>query len=128
MIFYDVGKNAWRIQLAAAFVPAVPLLLLVWFIPESPRWLLKKRRYARSFRSFCRLRNSEVQAARDLYYAHAQIQLEKAAFDGVGYFTRLAELFTVPRLRRATLASFVVMIGQQACGINIVSYVHLHTR
>lgn len=33
---------------------------------ESPRWLLKKHRYRDSYKSFCRLRNSEVQAARDL--------------------------------------------------------------
>lgn len=33
---------------------------------ESPRWLLKKYRIKDSFTSFCRLRNSEVQAARDL--------------------------------------------------------------
>jgi MFS family permease len=31
-------------------------------------------------------------------------------------------LFTIPRVRRATLASFVVMIAQQMCGINIVAF------
>ncbi len=96
MIFYGIGRIAWRVQLAAAFVPAVPLLVLVWFIPESPRWLLKKRRYAASFRSFCRLRNSNIQAARDLYYAHAQIEIERHAFEGRTYSRRLRDLFVVP--------------------------------
>ena len=32
------------------------------------------------------------------------------------YITRLRELFLVPRIRRATLASFVVMLAQQMCG------------
>lgn len=36
--------------------------------------------------------------------------------------TRFGELFTIPRVRRATLASFVVMIAQQMCGINIVAF------
>lgn len=117
MIFYRIGRIAWRVQLAAAFVPAVPLLILIWFIPESPRWLLKKRRYAASFRSFRRLRNSDIQAARDLYYAHAQIEIEKHAFEGRTYSRRLTDLFTVPRLRTATLGSFIVMLSQQLSGI-----------
>lgn len=66
LVFYRIGKIAWRVQLAAAFAPAIPILLFIWFCPESPRWLLKKHRYRDSFKSFCRLRNSELQAARDL--------------------------------------------------------------
>lgn len=34
-------------------------------------------------------------------------------------FTRFVELFTIPRIRRATQASGIVMIGQQMCGINM---------
>jgi hypothetical protein len=44
LVFYRIGPLAWRFQLAAAFA----------------------HRYKDSFRSFCRLRNSEVIAARDL--------------------------------------------------------------
>lgn len=69
-MFYQVGENAWRIMLAAAFVPAVPLLIMVWWIPESPRWLMKKDRYQKAFRSFCRLRKAEIQAARDMVSPH----------------------------------------------------------
>ena len=36
------------------------------------------------------------------------------------YVTRFIQLFTIPRVRRATLASFTVMIAQQMCGINII--------
>jgi MFS family permease len=34
----------------------------------------------------------------------------------------LLELFTVPRIRRATLASYTVMLSQQLCGINIIAF------
>jgi len=34
---YKVGKIAWRLQLGSAFIPAVPLVLGIWFCPESPR-------------------------------------------------------------------------------------------
>jgi hypothetical protein len=32
------------------------------------------------------------------------------------------ELFTVPRNRRATLASWIVMFMQQFCGVNVIAY------
>lgn len=32
------------------------------------------------------------------------------------YVKRFFELFTIPRVRRATLASFTVMLAQQLCG------------
>ena len=39
---YNVGKIAWRLQLGSAFIPAVPLVIGIYFCPESPRWYMKK--------------------------------------------------------------------------------------
>jgi hypothetical protein len=83
---------------------------------------MKKGRYQDAFQSFCRLRNSELQAARDMYYVHRQLEEEFLVLKGSTYFSRFFELFTVKRVRRATLASFVVMIAQQMCGINIIAF------
>jgi hypothetical protein len=83
---------------------------------------MKKRRYRDAYKSFCRLRNSPLQAARDMYYVHAQLTEEFAVLQGSTYLGRFFELFTIPRIRRATLASWVVMIAQQMCGINIISF------
>lgn len=101
---------------------------------ESPRWYIKKHRYNDAFKSLRRLRNTPLQAARDLYYIHSQVRLEEIML-GDGdirgirvsegekitirrgrYLTRFTQLFTIPRVRRATLAAFVVMIAQQMCG------------
>ena len=38
------------------------------------------------------------------------------------YWQRFGQLFTVPRIRRATMASFAVMISQQLCGINLLAF------
>ncbi|KAG6860461.1 hypothetical protein C0995_010815 [Termitomyces sp. Mi166 len=122
LVFVDVGRIAWRLQIASAFIPAIPLTLFIYFCPESPRWLMKKGRYHDAYRSFKRLRNSELQAARDLYYVHCQLVEEFAVLKGSNYATRFFELFKIPRVRRATLASFVVMIAQQMCGINIIAF------
>lgn len=119
---YDVGAIAWRLQLGSAFIPAVPLVLGVYFCPESPRWYIKKGRYADAFRSLCRLRNTPLQAGRDLYYIYAQLQEEADIIGKSNYAARFIELFTIPRVRRATLASFTVMLAQQMCGINIIAF------
>ena len=119
---YDVGPIAWRLQLGSAMIPALPLLIGVYFCPESPRWYIKKGRYADAFRSLCRLRNTPLQSARDLYYIHAQIQEEADIIGKSNYVTRFIELFTIPRVRRATGASFTVMLAQQMCGINIIAF------
>ena len=83
---------------------------------------MKKGQYIKAFNSFCRLRNSELQAARDLYYVHCQLVEEMEVLKGSNYLSRFTELFTIPRVRRATLASFVVMIAQQMCGINVIAF------
>lgn len=122
LVFVGTGKLVWRLQFGSAFVPVIPLLIGVYFCPESPRWLLKKRRVSKAYRSLVRLRNSELQAARDLYFIHAQLIYEDALLEKSGLsknsnmFTRFIELFTIPRLRRATQASGVVMLAQQMCG------------
>ncbi|KAI0900253.1 hypothetical protein F4806DRAFT_491144 [Annulohypoxylon nitens] len=93
-----VGKIAWR------------------------RMYVKKGRYQDAMESLLRLRNHPIQAARDLYAIHAQVEIEDEAIGDSTYVKRLVQLFTIPRVRRATLASFVVMIGQQMCGINLIAF------
>lgn len=116
------GAIAWRLQLGSAFIPAFPLAVFIFFCPESPRWLMKKNRYPQAYKSLLRLRFTPLQAARDLYYIHVQLEEEKKILGGESYIARFFELFTIPRVRRATLASFVVMIAQQMCGINIIAF------
>lgn len=118
----DTGAISWRLQLGSAFIPAVPLLLGVYICPESPRWYISKKRVADAYRSLTRLRNTPLQAARDLYYMYAQIQIEQEVAGDSNYVTRFVQLFTIPRVRRATLASFTVMLAQQMCGINIMAF------
>ncbi|KAJ5737206.1 Major facilitator superfamily domain general substrate transporter [Penicillium malachiteum] len=89
---------------------------------------LTKGRHREAYKSLLCLRSSPLQAARDLYMVNCQLSLEKAMLDESGYaktenaLVRLKEIFTVPQLRRATLASSIVMLGQQMCGINIIAF------
>lgn len=147
----DVGAIAWRLQLGSAFIPAVPLVIGIYFCPESPRyinlplpslsphqltqthrWLMSKGRFKAAYNSLLRLRGSEIRAAKELYYIQAQMQQEELMIQEsavvathANVFTRFLELFTIPRLRRATQASGIVMIAQQMCGSES-SYSRIH--
>jgi sugar porter (SP) family MFS transporter len=122
VVVENTGRISWRLQLGSAFIPAVPLAVGIFFCPESPRWLMKRNRYADAYRSLLRLRLSPLQAARDLYYIHVQLVEETGIVGGATYFGRFSELFSIPRVRRATLAAFTVMLAQQMCGINIIAF------
>ncbi|KAH9023578.1 hypothetical protein EDB83DRAFT_2508214 [Lactarius deliciosus] len=112
------GLN-WRLMLASAGIPALFLMAQIFFCPESPRWLISKGRYPEAYRSLERLRRHPVQASRDLYYIHVLLEAEKELTRGRN---RYLELFTIPRNRRATLGSFIVMFMQQLCGVNAIAY------
>ncbi|KAH6672832.1 putative sugar transporter [Halenospora varia] len=71
----------WRLQIGSAFIPAVPLLCLCYVIPESPRWLMKKGKYRKAYLSLKRLRETPLQAARDLYLIYSQLKVETLLFE-----------------------------------------------
>ncbi|KAM0242137.1 hypothetical protein ACHAP5_007374 [Fusarium lateritium] len=122
VIVKDTGKIAWRLQLGSAFIPSFILGLGIFFCPESPRWLMKHGKHAKGFRSMQRLRAHDIIAARDFYYSWIIYEEELAVASGSGYFQRLWDCFAVPRIRRANYGASTVMIAQQMCGINIISF------
>ncbi|KAB8228805.1 major facilitator superfamily domain-containing protein [Aspergillus alliaceus] len=121
----------WRVLLGTASIPALVLLFLVFLCPESPRFLIRKGDYARAFVSLRQLRGTDIQAARDLYYIHSQLQVETEIFDGMppanwfkyeiyqeriheaNFMKRVWFLFKHRRNRTACLAAFLVMASQQ---------------
>ena len=143
LMVYQVDSIAWRLMLGSACIPAIPLLILVYIAPESPRWYMKKatpKHYQKALKAMIRLRNTQLQACRDFYFTHKQLEHEqkyfpqrqssdleqgalRSAFHGLGtYFVRLGQLFTTSRIRRASLAACTIMLGQQLCGINVLAF------
>ncbi|KAJ7136496.1 hypothetical protein C8R43DRAFT_1020410 [Mycena crocata] len=112
------GLN-WRLMLASAGIPALFVCLQVMWAPESPRWLIGRGRYEQAYKELSRLRFSKVQAARDLYYIHVLLEAEKEVVSGRH---RLWEMWSIARNRNAAIASFIVMFGQQFCGVNVIAY------
>ncbi|KAI4115336.1 MAG: hypothetical protein LQ345_004048 [Seirophora villosa] len=122
VIVKDTGDISWRLQLGSAFIPSFILGIGIFFCPESPRWLMKHGQYAKGFRSMVRLRAHPIIAARDFYYSNVIYAEELKLARGAGYFARLWDCFAVPRIRRANYGASTVMIAQQMCGINIISF------
>lgn len=115
------GLN-WRLMLGAPFIPAVPLLVGIYLCPESPRWYMKKGRFADAWKAMSVLRYDEIQVARDIFYIGTQLEIEERLVSKSNVLSRFAQLFTIPRVRRANLAAFTVMLAQQLCGINIIAF------
>ncbi|KAK1811555.1 hypothetical protein LTR12_014048 [Friedmanniomyces endolithicus] len=120
---YDASV-IWRLQLAAPFFPALPLLLLIYLCPEAAPWYCKGGRYDLAYASLSRLRNTELQAAIEIYSAYLSRRHHVKLYgdERRSFFTKLRSLFTVPRTRYALYASSTVMLSQQLCGINIIAF------
>ncbi|KFY02863.1 hypothetical protein O988_01862 [Pseudogymnoascus sp. VKM F-3808] len=139
-------RLSMKLQLGAPIVPALVLMVSLWWCPESPRWHMMKgddKSYRKAYDIFISLRNEPIQAQRDFYLIHKQIELEthsrrvydtesitrdgkdtKAQFHISGYENRLTQLFSSkhPRLRNALLAACTVNLAQQLCGINVLAF------
>ena len=83
---------------------------------------MKHGHVAKGYRSMARLRAHPIIAARDYYYSYVIYETELSMARGAGYFARLRDCFTVPRIRRANYGASTVMLAQQMCGINIISF------
>ncbi|BGP41910.1 hypothetical protein JCM10449v2_005905 [Rhodotorula kratochvilovae] len=114
------GLN-WRLMLGSACLPAIFVCAQVYFVPESPRWLLGKGRHRKAWEALLRFRRTPLQAAVDLYYTAKCIEVEEH-LAAQRTRSRVVELFAVPRNRRAVIASCTVMFMQQFCGINAIAY------
>jgi sugar porter (SP) family MFS transporter len=122
VIVKDTGDISWRLQLGSAFIPSLLLAIGIFFCPESPRWLMKHGKLAKGFKSMKALRAHPIIAARDYYYSYVIYQVEQQENPGSTYFSRMKDIFVIPRIRRANYGASTVMLAQQMCGINIISF------
>lgn len=112
-----IGEEAWRIShawrwmFASEAIPAVLFLALLFFIPESPRWLVLKGKKDRA-REILRRIGGERSVDRQIVEIEASFQGERASW---------GQLFASP-YRKLLLIGSVLAILQQATGINIVMY------
>ncbi|KAH6629572.1 hypothetical protein C7974DRAFT_359430 [Boeremia exigua] len=122
------GDLKWRLMLGSPMVLPLLVVLYIYALPESPRVLLDKARkrkddasdlYEKAFLGLRSLRNSKVQAARDLFLMDYLLEEESKIMHD---HKRFQELFTQRRCRNALTASVICMFLQQMCGVNVTVY------
>ncbi len=105
------SAGAWRWMLGLAVVPAVLLLLGMWLMPETPRWL-KRRGLDDSARVVLQRIRGGAAVAAELDEIAASLRQQEAGW---------AELFG-PAVRPALVIGVGLAIFQQVTGINTVIY------
>ena len=109
----SLGPQSWRWMLGVQVVPATLYFLLLLLVPESPRWLLSKRREQSALAVLSQVHGS-VAAQRELADIKSSLGSKSRQFS-------VRELFT-GRLRRVLIFGFGIAFFQQATGINAVFY------
>ena len=107
------GQMGWRWMFWACSVPASLFFVLMWFIPESPRWLAKVGENTKAFKIFERIGGTE--------YAKAETEeiRESIEKDEPGIRTTWSHLFS-KQFAPIIILGIVLAVFQQWCGINVI--------
>jgi sugar porter (SP) family MFS transporter len=110
-----LGENSWRWMLGVMAVPSVLYALACLLIPESPRWLISRKKDLEAARKILRLIEPEAS--------------EKAIQDRVSSISTAAAKassathgFWDDRMMRPILIAFLVAFFNQLSGINAILY------
>ena len=106
------GQAGWRWMFGAETVPASLFFLLMFFVPESPRWLVKYGRNEQAERILSRIGGPAYGKAE---VADIQETLAREEIAHV-HFKDLLE----PKLSRIVLLGVFLAVFQQWCGINVI--------
>lgn len=106
-------SDAWRAMLGASAVPGVLLLVAMWPMPDSPRWLLSKGRRDEAADALTKV---EPDVSVDARLADVQAALD-ADREQVSWKGLLA-----PELRRPLQIGILLALFQQITGINAIIY------
>lgn len=102
-------KEVWRGMFSMGGVLAILFLAGLFFVPESPRWLIRKGRTAEGMTILRALNNEQV------------APLEGAAIAENEEQATYKELFA-PKLRKAMLLGILLPLFSQLSGINAIIY------
>ncbi|KAL4892281.1 general substrate transporter [Aspergillus ambiguus] len=95
---------SWRVPLALQWVFPTPLMVLIFFAPESPWWLIRRGRKDEALRSIKRLgAKTEEQAQQSLAMIERTVKIEEQ----MGGSPTLLDLLKGTDLRRTTITCLV---------------------
>jgi len=104
-------ETGWRIMVGSEVIPAALFLIMLTLVPESPRWLAKKKRDEEAMDILTKVNGRENAGA---IYADIQHALKEES----GTFKELFE----PGLRMALIVGAFLAVFSQITGINAIIY------
>lgn len=113
----SLGTESWRIETSWRWTfgteafPAALFVVVLMFIPESPRWLIQQGKLEKAFALLARVDGPE-KATYEIEEIHRAIELENVSF----------AQFLKPGLRVALMIGILLSLFDQITGINIVIY------
>ncbi|KAG8817747.1 hypothetical protein FRC17_011118, partial [Serendipita sp. 399] len=114
------NDGQWRIPLAIQIIPAVLLLLGMFFLPFSPRWLIAQGREDEAWAVVQRLHgNLKNEEFTKLEFAE---MVEQIKYEKANYQTKFSDLWASKAMIRRTLTGMAVQICCQFTGINVSAY------
>ena len=105
------GQWGWRWMFWAEMVPASLFFILMFFVPESPRFLAKQKKDEQSARILSKVGGSD--------YARTELTAIKESLKGQGDKVNYKALWS-PRIFPILLVGVVLAVFQQWCGLNVV--------
>ncbi|CAF9923430.1 hypothetical protein IMSHALPRED_005924 [Imshaugia aleurites] len=122
-IFVNVKSGSWRYMLGSSLVFSTIMLTGMFFMPESPRFLMHKGRTLESFNVWKRIRGTDLQENREEFFVmkHSVIDELESKDTRSGGFAWL-DFFTVPRARRSIVYANIMIFLGQFTGINAIMY------
>lgn len=112
--------GTWRWMLGAAGIPALLQLVLMLFLPESPRWLFMQNNQVEGVAVLEKIYDSD-RLASEVEQLSAAVEEDLNSRDSSGNLSYL-DLFKSKEVRRALFAGVGLQAFQQFTGINTVMY------
>ncbi|MDD7885376.1 sugar porter family MFS transporter [Flavivirga sp. 57AJ16] len=106
------GQSGWRYMFWAELVPAILFFGLMFLIPESPRYLIKRDKYNSAEKTLVKIGG--------IKYAHNTIKKIKESFIGEDFSGTPVKALLNKKAIRIISLGVVLAVLQQWCGINII--------
>ncbi|PHZ13339.1 general substrate transporter [Rhizopus microsporus ATCC 52813] len=125
--YHIEGERSWRISLGVQTIPGGLLLFGIYFIPESPRWLIYKDRTEEALRILASLRSRGNENDVDVRMEYTSI-VQDVSFDKMAYKHRFLSLLTKgnDNNRKRTLLGIGIHTFTQLSGINAILFYFPH--
>ncbi|EKT56041.1 sugar porter family MFS transporter [Providencia burhodogranariea] len=105
------GQSGWRYMFAAQIIPSVIFFVLMLFMPESPRWLIKVGKESRARETLLKIGNA--------HYADKTVSAIKQSMGQESAKVPFSAIFAAD-VRPIMVIGIVLAIFQQWCGINVI--------